>query len=305
MSRKAQAIGVGIIAVAIVAVAWCLRSAEATFIAGEDSKKEIGAVSDQFAQNLYYLPDDEYLGFVEIPAGLFTMGSDPNIDSMAYENERWSLTQKQGVVDVPRFYIGRFEVTTAQFKTFVNETDRTVNVSLLPQNPLSPIVNITWADALAYCRWLQQKLKTNNAIPPVIENLLSQGWIITLPTEAQWEKAARGENGQLFPWGNEITTDFANFSAKGIKPVGSMLCKQCAYGLADMSGNVWELTRSPYLPYPFSNDAAVDLTSDALFVMRGGSFSDSIGNVRAAIRGGIDPGVRNNAIGFRIVLTQQ
>ena len=72
-----------------------------------------------------------------------------------------------------------------------------------------------------------------------------------------------------------------------------------------MSGNVWELTRSPYQPYPYDEgDDAGDLATDALFVMRGGSFTDPAPNVRAAIRGGADPGVRRPFIGFRVVITR-
>ena len=72
-----------------------------------------------------------------------------------------------------------------------------------------------------------------------------------------------------------------------------------------MSGNVWELTRSPLQDYPYNpNDDAENLTEDALWVMRGGSFADSVGNVRAAVRGGVDPSVRNNTIGFRVVISK-
>ena len=73
-----------------------------------------------------------------------------------------------------------------------------------------------------------------------------------------------------------------------------------------MSGNVWELTRSPLQPYPYSEDDDLEtLGEDALFVMRGGGFSDGAANIRAAVRGGVDPGVRSGTIGFRIVLSNQ
>ena len=72
-----------------------------------------------------------------------------------------------------------------------------------------------------------------------------------------------------------------------------------------MSGNVWELTRSPYQPYPYSEiDDRDSLSEDALWVMRGGSFIDPESNIRAAIRGGVDPGVRNATIGFRVVISR-
>jgi len=92
--------------------------------------------------------------------------------------------------------------------------------------------------------------------------------------------------------------------------VGSFPCPECPYGLSDMSGNVWELTRSPYRPYPYDptpdsldNLDSLDLDADALWVMRGGSYGDPDQNIRAAIRGGADPGARRPFIGFRVVLT--
>jgi len=82
-------------------------------------------------------------------------------------------------------------------------------------------------------------------------------------------------------------------------------CDDCAHGLSDMAGNVWEWTRSPYQPYPFSNDDDLrTIGSDALWVMRGGSFADNAQYVRTANRGGADPGARRPFIGFRVVLTR-
>ena len=127
---------------------------------------------------------------------------------------------------------------------------------------------------------------------------------MTLPSEAEWEKAARGPDGRIFPWGSQPTSDFANFNSGEIHSVGSKSCSECAYGLADMAGNVWEFTRSPLQDYPYDpEDDLENLSEDALWVMRGGSFADSINNVRTAVRGAVDPGVRSSAIGFRVAIS--
>lgn len=140
---------------------------------------------------------------------------------------------------------------------------------------------------------------------PELARLLDAGRRVTLPDEAQWEKAARGTDGRIFPWGNEPMRDRANYRGSSTMKVGSFECAECAFGLSDMSGNVWELTRSPYRPYPFDPHLEnVDLDADALWVMRGGAYGDPEQNVRTAIRGGADPGARRPFIGFRIALTR-
>jgi len=251
-----------------------------------------------------FLPDDDLLGFVEIPAGPFRMGSDPNVDRRAYDNERWSASSFQGTVDLPAFYIARYEVTIAQFRTFVEATAFRVEPEALEGPPDHPVGYVSWPDALAYCRWLQTTLQEWPQTPPQLRRLLSDGWRVTLPTEAQWEKAARGTDGRIFPWGDEPRPDRANYRSSTTTAVGSFACPECPFGLSDMSGNVWELTRSPYVSYPYDPRVNLDLDADALWVMRGGSYSEPEQNIRAAIRGGADPGARRPFIGFRVVLTR-
>jgi len=259
---------------------------------------------DGFSADFWQLPEEPLLGFVEIPAGEFLMGSNPAVDRQAYENERWSQAERQGTVDLPRFYIGRYEVTVAQYREFVREMGRAALPETLAAEPDHPVTNITWTDALAYARWLQDRLSEREDTPEEIKSLLAAGWQISLPTEAQWEKAARGSDGDIYPWGNQLAQERANFGTAATQSVGSYDCLECSFGLADMSGNVWELTRSPYQPYPYSTeDDRSNLSDDALWVMRGGSYADGAGNIRAAVRGGVDPGVRNATIGFRLVLT--
>lgn len=257
-----------------------------------------------FRSDAWFLPDEDLLGFVEIPAGSFQMGSDPRVDRRAYENERWSASSNQGTVELPTFFISRFEVTRAQFRSFVEATDSRVDEQALDGAFDHPVGSVSWPDALAYCRWLETTLSEWPETPAPLRRRLGDGWRVTLPTEAQWEKAARGTDGRIFPWGNESRPELANYGSSSTTRVGSFACPECAHGLSDMSGNVWELTRSPYRPYPY--DPAlddIDLAEDALWVMRGGSYGDPEQNVRAAVRGGADPGARRPFIGFRVVLT--
>ena len=259
-----------------------------------------------FDAGTWFLPDDELLGFVEIPAAAFTMGSNPVLDAMAYENERWSATQRQGTVDLPTYYIGRYEVTQDQFNAYLRATRISAATELSESPGNFPVTNVTWAEALAYGRWLERQLRDSDRTPQSLRELLAMGASITLPNEAEWEKAARGTDARIFPWGPEPSTRFANFGGGDLAPVGSIPCPTCAHGLSDMSGNVWELTRSPLQDYPYNAaDDYADLGGDAIYVMRGGSHAEPINNVRAAIRGGVDPGVRSPTIGFRLVISLQ
>jgi formylglycine-generating enzyme required for sulfatase activity len=301
-----RVVGLAVVAaiVAFVAV-WMIVKGRATVAAPPSwTAPAIAPVADtRFNESMWFLPNDAALGFVEIPAGVFTMGSDPAADRVAYDNERWSQSEPQGKVELPTFYIERYEVTVAQFGAFVTATRRVVDPQALRAPAAHPVTRVTWTDALAYAHWLEAQLRESAQTPAQLAALLKDGWRLSLPNEAQWEKAARGTDGRIFPWGNDPAPDKANFGRSGTLPVGSIACAECSYGLSDMSGNVWELTRSPFQPYPYAADGAPhDPQAEALFVMRGGAFGDPANNVRAATRGGIDPGVRNPTIGFRLVL---
>ena len=301
--NRGRLAGLTVVIIATLFSAFTLVQEKASLAEDKDIPISTSESSAGFNPQFWYLPDEPLLGFVEIPAGEFLMGSDPAIDKNAYENERWSNRSRRGRVSVATFYISRFETTVAQYKIFVQTTHHPVAGNVLSGDGNLPITGVTLPDALAYCRWLEIQLKNNENISEELSDKLSQGWRVTLPTEAQWEKAARGRNGKIYPWGNQATTTFANFRSDHLRPVGSKACDSCEYELADMSGNAWEMTRSFYLPYPFDGGVLPDTDSDALFVMRGGSYTDNDVNVRAAVRGGVDPGARNDAIGFRIVMS--
>lgn len=237
---------------------------------------------------------DALAGFVEIPAGSFTMGADRARDPMAFDNERWSPAQGDGTVELPAFLIARHEVTVAEFAQFAQAGKWNVDPRALSGPSDHPVTFVSWPDALAYCRWLESTLKGS----------LPDGWRVTLPTEAQWEKAARGTDRRRFPWGDEPRRDRANFASAGTSPAGRFACPECAYGLSDMAGNVWEWTRSPYQPYPYDpTDDRANLDADALWVMRGGHYGDSPQLIRTTVRGAAEPGARRPFIGFRVVIT--
>ena len=252
----------------------------------------------------WFLPEDANLGFVEIPAGPFIMGSNPALDRIAYENERWSDLRRQGEVDLPTYLIARFETTNAQFAAYLDDAGSSVTQTTAGDEPTWPIRNVSWTEALAYTRWLDEKLRSSPNTPAAIRDLLDSGGRVTLPSEAEWEKGARGTDGRVFPWRDLPADSVANFNSQSPRAVDVLPCEACVWGLNDMAGNVWELTRSPLQDYPYTeDDDAEDLNGDPIYAMRGGSYNDALNNIRTAVRGGADPGVRNPTIGFRVVIS--
>jgi formylglycine-generating enzyme required for sulfatase activity len=249
--------------------------------------------------------DDDLINFVEIPAGPFVMGADRARDPMAFDNERWSPAQGEGTVDVPAFFIARREVTVADFSAFARSGKWNVDPRALSGPSDHPVAYVSWTDAVVYCRWLESTLKESASTSPPIAQALRDGWRVTLPTEAEWEKAARGGDRRRYPWGDEPRRDRANFGSGGTVPVGKIACPECAFGLADMAGNVWEWTRSPLQPYPYdAGDDRANLDADALWVMRGGGFADNAQLIRTTTRGAAEPGARRPFIGFRVVISR-
>jgi formylglycine-generating enzyme required for sulfatase activity/energy-coupling factor transporter ATP-binding protein EcfA2 len=270
----------------------------------------------RFSADAWYLPDEPLLGFVAIPDGPFLMGSNPKQDKQAGDRE-----QPHHTVALPHYYIARYPVTVAQFRAFVEHSGHQPDDERSLQGLANhPVTFVTWHDALAYCRWLTERIQRGDGIPEAVaQQAQKEGWEVRLPSEAEWEKAARGSEGQIYPWGNDWREDHANTRETGmnsLSAVGSFPQGVSPYGCLDMAGNVWEWTRScwgevvsePGFPYPYNpTDGRENLaTSDnVLRVLRGGSSLDDARNARCAYRGRDDPDSVGDNGGFRVVVLQK
>jgi formylglycine-generating enzyme required for sulfatase activity len=262
---------------------------------------------------------------VHVPAGNFLLGSadgDPN----AHEDEK-----PQTTVFLDAFWIDRTEVTVAQFQDFVDATGyvteaeqgsgegdyaRPGGIVFAPDSvyvasaswrqpegvgapsalPRRPVVQVSWNDARAYCAWAGRRL----------------------PTEAEWDKAARGVDGRLYPWGDVFEGQRLNFCDANCPArwrtadfddgysrtsnVGSFLQGASPFGALDLSGNVWEWVNDHYdfrgyYRFPTANPPGAATGSDR--ALRGGAWLDTFDRVRAAARASGAPYTRNNITGFR------
>jgi formylglycine-generating enzyme required for sulfatase activity len=238
---------------------------------------------------------------VFVPAGSFWMGSDSS-DAPSYESPQHRVT-------LPAYWIGKYPVTNTEYRAFIEgggyqtrrhwteagwqwKGDRTHPScwnDKRDNSPQQPVVGVSWYEALAYCRWLSQLT----------------GRHYMLPSEAQWEKAARGTDGRVWPWGNEwepgkcntiesliyATTPVDQYSPQG----------DSAYGCADMAGSArnWCATKweSSYENYRGDNDPE----GSTARVLRGGSWADGPNRARCSYRALSSPEGSRASIGFRCV----
>ena len=121
------------------------------------------------------LPNLPLLGFVEVEAGEFLMGSNPRLDRLAYENERWSSRQRQGEVYLPSFFISRYETTIAQFSVYADEIGLDIRQMKLLGSPDLAAYNVTWSDAVGYASWLDSKLRSSPHTPERIKAMFEEG----------------------------------------------------------------------------------------------------------------------------------
>ena len=270
----------------------------------------------RFRADFWSLPDEPLLGFVEIPEGVFTMGSDKSRDPAALDEE---LPQHR--VTLSRYYMARYEVTVAQFRAFVSADKRDADENALKGPDDNPVRGVSWHDALSYTTWLDGLLRRENRVPPGLHAIVSsarQSCRVTLPSEGEWEKAARGVDGRIYPWGDKSDRSKANHlnaDTGSPTPVGSYPEGASPYGLLDMSGNVWEWTRSvwgpdwekPVFSYPYqpADPRREDLVApDAMLrVVRGGSFNDGDHHARTGRRVRLNPDGGLGTLGFRVVVS--
>jgi len=274
-----------------------------------------------------------------VPPGPFTMGSTDD-DSMAYDDEK---PQHPNDSITEGYLISRYPVTNAQFAAFVEaggyreqrywpEAEQAEvwsegrvkawNDDEPREEPYDfgepfnlsnhPVVGVSWYEALAFCRWLAEGLRISDYRFQVwrggqLEPLNLKPETVRLPSEAEWEKAARGTDGQRYPWGENPDPDRANYDETGIGTTSAVGCfpgGASPYGVEDLSGNVWEWTRSLYRDYPYApKDGRENLEAGSGVgrVLRGGAFGDGASHVRCACRSWYLPLNRDWRLGFRFV----
>jgi formylglycine-generating enzyme required for sulfatase activity len=229
----------------------------------------------------HQLASNEMASMVLIPAGQFTMGRD---DAVPDE-------QPTHRVSLDAFYIDRYEVTVAQYAKFVESEDSEPpflwQEARRGPNDENPVLGVDWHDAAAYCRWAGKRL----------------------PAEAEWEKAARGTDGRIYPWGNDPPTpahaNFGHETTKGyaaLAKVGSFEKGKSPYGVYDLAGNVWEWVADRYDEHYYQHSPEQNPrgpTTGPLRALRGGAWNSAPTVLASTNRNANVPSARRSDVGFR------
>lgn len=241
---------------------------------------------------------------VQVPAGEFLMGTSDEQVMMLYLREAWAeewrdegnfyIEQPMHIVELPDFEIGKYPITNLEYYRFVWDINYRIprgwSGFRYPEGyEKHPVVGITFHDAMAYIDWLNKK--TNREY--------------RLPTEAEWERAARGVDGRIYPWGEEFDPWRCNTLESGLErttPVDSYVPAGVSpAGVVGMTGNVWEWTCSRLLPYPFQPDPEPPADNRMVgYVVRGGAWYYSRKLARCAARESYLPDFLSPALGFRL-----
>lgn len=214
---------------------------------------------------------------VFVPAGSFLMGYDyPNLSDASPMHQ----------VYLDAYWIDLYEVTNEQYRKCVQIGACNEPKDLSFYNDIRytdhPVVYVNWYDAQSYCYWVGKRL----------------------PSEVEWEKAARGEKGFIYPWGNEPRDKCLNAGKRfaGTTPVGFITCNASPYGVLDMAGNVWEWVEDWYIPYPGSL-YTTNLFGQKYKVVRGGSWNHPIEDARSFQRDIAHPARALAVVGFRCAVS--
>jgi formylglycine-generating enzyme required for sulfatase activity len=260
--------------------------------------------------------------FIAIPATPFRMGTpERELSALArsYGGTRESYREEapQHTLALPAFAIAQIPVTNGLYALFVAATGARAPITWGgPQPPRSladhPVVDVSWEEANAFCAWLSTEIADcrlqivdSGDSHSTIYNLQSP---LRLPTEAEWEHAARGIDGRSFPWGDEWDAARANTRESGLghtTPAGSYPNGASPYGCLDMAGNVWEWTASLDAPYPYNPaDGREDPLAPGRRILRGGCYANPHGYARCACRFRLPPTAHNEFLGFRLALSR-
>ena len=249
------------------------------------------------SQILEHLPQ-----FIRIPAGTFRMGT-PS-DELGQLAKRYGGTRESYAEEAPQhdvtletFEIAAVPVTNALYATWLATNDVRPPIVWHGRQPPEamlnlPVVDVTWNEATQFCQWLSAEVGMN----------------LRLPTEAEWEYAARGIDGRVYPWGNEFDATLANVAEAqrgGLTPVGAYAEGASPFGVLDMAGNVWEWTASLQKSYPYiANDGRESSTPveglDRRRIMRGGCWANPAHFARVACRFRLPPDRSTHLLGFRL-----
>ena len=254
-----------------------------------------------------------------IPAGSFLMGTRTEaikllIEKFGGDEDNYKNETPQQEVSLSAYRIGKYPVTNAQYKVFIDETEADKRQALI--TPIMgwdyslnipdgrddfPVAGVTWYQALAYCQWLEENTGRN----------------YQLPNEAQWEKACRGGKNCLFPWSDEFDATRCNQGNSELAPVDPKKPAQNEYGVFDFVGNVRQWTCSLWgtnflvpeakYAYPWRNEPRrhdVNANSQIRRIVRGSSFNEEQSHLRCNVRKGELPDEWVAGIGFRVAIVE-
>jgi hypothetical protein len=270
----------------------------------------------RFDPQRFYLPVGDDLGFVRIAADpefrIGTRRADMQRMAKIIGAEVGDNEINDEITPTPEFFIARYPVTVAQFRAFVEQASFRIELaSALNDRDNRPVRRVNWHEALAYCEWLNQMLATSPALADseIARLVCEDGWRVALPSELEWEKAARGGvPNAIFSWGNTLDPNRANYHDTEIGDTSAVGCfPGNGFGLSDKIGNLWEWTRSLWdfgYPYDLNDRRREDLTAkdDIARVMRGGSWGSHRDQARSAYRRRSLPDDSRDSMGFRVVL---